>query len=50
MLEKALHDVLRITRRIATTTNECVKRRPVRFTKNGERFPRRLIRLRLAGL
>ena len=50
MLEKALDDILRISRRIAAATEECVERWPVRFAKSGERFPRRLIRLRLARL
>ena len=50
MFEKTLDDILRVPGRKATTPNECVKRRPVRFAKNGERFPRRFIRLRLARL
>ena len=50
MLEKTLDDILRISLRIAATTEECVKRWPVNFAKSGERFPRRLIRLRLARL
>lgn len=48
--EKPLYDILSISRRIATTANECVKRRPVRFAKSRERLPRRLIRLRVARL
>ena len=50
MLEKTLDDILRVSRRIAATTEECVKRWPVNFAKSGERFPRRLIRLRPARL
>ena len=38
--------ILRVRRRIAAATNECVERRPVRFAKSGERFPRRFVRLR----
>src|SRR4029453_7265709 len=50
MLEKTLSDVLRVSRRIAATTEECVKRWPVNFAKSGERFPRPLIRLPPARL
>ena len=50
MLEKTLDDILRISLRIAAATEECVERWPVSFAKSGKRFPRRLIRLRLARL
>src|SRR6266446_10891235 len=50
MDKKTLDDVLRVSRRVATTANESVKRRPVCFTKSSECFPRRFIRLGLACL
>ena len=50
MFEKTLNDVLRISWRMAAATEECVERWPVSFAKSGERFPRRLIRLRIARL
>ena len=50
MLKKTLDDILRISLRIAAATEECVERGPVRFAKSGERFRRRIIRLRLARL
>ena len=50
MFEKPLDGVLRISRRIAAATDECVERRPVSFAKSRECFPRRLIRFGLARL
>jgi hypothetical protein len=50
MLEKTLHDILRITRRVAAATDECIKRWPVGFAKSSERSPRLVIRFRLARL
>src|SRR5882757_8004154 len=48
--KKTLDDVLRVSRRVAATSNESVKRRPVCFTKSSECFPRSFIRLGLACL
>jgi hypothetical protein len=45
MDKKTLDDVLRVSRRVAATPNESVKRRPVCFTKRRRCFPRRFIRL-----
>ena len=50
MDKKTLDDVLRVSRRVAATANESVKRRPICFTKNSECFPRSFIRLGLACL
>jgi hypothetical protein len=50
MDKKTLDDVLRVSRRVAATSNESVKRRPVCFTKSSECFPRSFIRLGLACL
>lgn len=50
MLEKTLDHILRVPGRIAAATEERVERWPVSFAKSGKRFPRRLIRLRPAGL
>ncbi len=50
MLEKTLGDILRISRRIAATTEECVERWPVNFAKSGEGFPRLVILFRPARL
>src|SRR4030095_12908539 len=50
MLEKPLDQVLGVSGRIAATPNKCVKRRPIRFTKNGERFSRRFVGVGLACL
>jgi hypothetical protein len=50
MLKKTLDDILRITRRIAAATDECIKRWPISFAETGERFSRLLIRFRLARL
>ncbi len=50
MLEKTLDDILRVGRRIAAAPNECVERRPIRFAKSGERFPRRFVGVGLARL
>jgi hypothetical protein len=41
---------LRVSRRVATAPNESVKWWPVRFTKDGERFPCSFIRSGLARL
>jgi hypothetical protein len=45
MLEKTLDDILRVSLRIAATTEECVERWPVSFAKSGERFALGFIRL-----
>src|SRR5512132_2518523 len=50
MDEKTLDGVLRISRRIAAAPNECIKRCPVSFAKNGECFARRLNRFPSARL
>ena len=50
MDKKTLDDVLRVSRRVAATPNERVKRRPVCFTKSSECFPRSFICLGLACL
>src|SRR4029077_6355310 len=50
MNKKPLDEILRVSRRVATTSNESVKRWPVRFAKDGERFPRSFIRIGLARL
>jgi hypothetical protein len=50
MNKKPLDEILRVSRRVATTSNESVKGWPVRFAKGGERFPRSFIRVGLARL
>ena len=50
MNKETLDDILRVGRRVATTSNECIKRWPVCFSKSGECFPRSFIRLGLACL
>ena len=50
MNKKILDDVLSVNRRIATSSNESIKGRPVPFNKAGQRFPRRFIRIGLARL
>ena len=50
MLEKTLDEILGVGRRIAAPPNECVERRPIRFAKSGERFPRRFVGVALARL
>ncbi len=50
MLEKTLDQILGVGRRIAAPPNECVERRPIRFAKSGERFPRRFVGVALARL
>jgi len=50
MNKKNLDEILRVSRRVATTSNESVKGWPVRFAKGGERFPGRFIRIGLARL
>jgi hypothetical protein len=50
MNKKSLDEILRISRRVATTSNESVKGWPVRFAKAGERFPRSFIGVGLARL
>jgi hypothetical protein len=44
MFEKTLDDILCVPGRIATTTEECVERRPVSFAKSSERFRRSFLR------
>ena len=48
MNKKSLDKILRVSRRVATTSNESVKGWPVRFAKTGERFQRSFIRIALA--
>ena len=50
MNKETLDDILRVGRRVATPSNECIKRWPVCFTKSGECFPRSLIGIGLACL
>jgi hypothetical protein len=50
MNKKSLDEILRISRRVATTSNESVKGWPVRFAKAGKGFPRSFIRIGLASL
>src|SRR6267378_944932 len=50
MNKETLDDILRVGRRVATPSDECVKRWPVCFTKSGECFPRRFICLGLPCL
>jgi len=50
MNKKSLDEILRISGRVATTSNESVKRWPVRFAKAGEGFPRCFIGIGLARL
>src|SRR6478736_3316419 len=38
MHEETLDHVLRVGRRVATTSNEGVERRPIGFAENGKRF------------
>ena len=50
MNKKPLDEILGVSRRVATTSNESVKGWPVRFAKGGERFPRSFIGIGLACL
>ena len=50
MNKKSLDEILRVSRRVAATSNESVKGWPVRFAKGGKRFPRSFIRIGLARL
>jgi hypothetical protein len=50
MNKKTLDEILRVSRRVAATSNESVKGWPVRFAKAGKRFPRSFIRIGLASL
>ncbi len=50
MNKKTLDEILRVSRRVAATSNESVKGWPIRFAKAGKRFPRNFIRVGLASL
>ena len=50
MNKKSLDKILRVSLRVATTSNESVKGWPIRFAKDGERFARSFIRIGLASL
>ncbi len=50
MNKKPLDEILRVSRRVSTTSNESVKGGPVRFAKGRERFPRSFIRIGFARL
>jgi hypothetical protein len=50
MNKKSLDEILRVSRRVATAANESVQWWPVRFAKDGERFPCSFIRSGLARL
>src|SRR4030095_9769039 len=50
MNKKTLDEILRVSRRVTTTSNESVKGWPVRFAKDGERFPRSFVSIGLARL
>src|SRR5215472_2233744 len=48
--KEPLHQILGVSGRISAASKKSVKRRPISFSKTGERFPRRFIRIGLARL
>src|SRR5215472_14492982 len=48
--KKALDQILGVSGRISAASKKSVKRRPISFSKTGERFPGRFVRVALARL